>query len=205
MINIEISRSRIRIRRDKDRVSINISFYNFLLIFVFIFIIWLAYKFYESSPGNTSIVKPQIWAYFGSTIGGILLIITIIYQIISFKRQQIENKVFELIRYYRDNINEMSLRNPFFYKKQDNVKFDEEKVNGRKAFKIIFDQYCIACKLINEHLRVVGNKIEIIDNIYIKKEFDIYFRKISKCNDEDKQRFINNDIAFLITYYGLSK
>lgn len=166
---------------------------------------WLAYKFYESSPGNTSIIKPEIWAYFGSTIGGILLIITLVYQIISFNRQQIENKFFELVRFYRDNINEMNLRNPFFYSKMNKPLIDEEKVNGRRVFKVIFDQYCIACKLIHEHLRTKGNTIEIVNEEDIKKEFKGYFLKINKCEENDKQRFIKNDIAYLITYYGLSE
>ncbi|WP_423129818.1 putative phage abortive infection protein [Gaoshiqia sp. Z1-71] len=157
-------------------------------------------------------IETKVWAEFGSFIGGILLAATLIYQIVSFRRQQIEAKFFELVKYYRDNVNEMKLKNPFYYTdKKDADKtgdgnkvreFDEKYVEGRRVFKIIFDQYRVAygiCK--NSEVVNAGDPMQLVQK-KMEEDFSEYFRLFTN-NDEVKKRFIENEIAYLITFWGV--
>ena len=176
-------------------------FYIIIVLFI-LSALYVAHGFVMASAGEyTSLFKPEVWGYYGSFLAAILLAATIIFQVISFKRQQIENKFFELVKYYRANIQEMELRNPFYYKDSNGKASEDEKVNGRRAMKIIFDQYCVACRIVydiagkNCHLKVLKE--------VANKEYEKYFHQIKKCTDTDKYRFLINELAYMITFWGV--
>ena len=112
-------------------------------------LVFVIHKFVESSGGYSWIVHAQTWANFGSFLGGFLLITTVVFQFLNFRTQQVENKFFEMVKYYRENIKEMKIENPFSEEKKDFVE-------GRRVIKIIFDQYVKATEI----LQTIFLKIE---------------------------------------------
>ncbi|MBI9036363.1 MAG: putative phage abortive infection protein [Bacteroidales bacterium] len=140
-------------------------------------------------------INTEMWSRFGSFMGAFLLSITILYQIQAFRRQQIEAKFFELIKYYRDNVSEMRFKNPFFYKDNRN-EFGDEYVEGRRFFKILFDQYKLAFRFINETYVCKENIFNTGPKD--KMEWDAY-----KKTPEFKKEKIA--IAYLLIYWGVAK
>lgn len=94
-------------------------------------------------------INTTIWAEFGTFFGAFLLATTLIYQARAFRKQQIEAKFFEMVKYYRDNVKEMKLRNPFYYKNGDRD-FEEEFVEGRRVFVIMFKQFLETLKIVKD-------------------------------------------------------
>jgi len=54
----------------------------------------IAYLFAEASGGFNwrYPIRPEYWSFYGSFIGGFLLVFTLLYQIRAFRKQQIEAK-----------------------------------------------------------------------------------------------------------------
>lgn len=176
--------------------------FTFIILVFVIFLAYIAHGFVIASAGRYSpYFEPSIWGHYGSFLGAILLAATIIFQVISFKRQQIENKFFELIKYYRDNVKEMQLRNPFYYVDNKEKAIRDEKVNGRRVMKIIFDQYCVACRIVYDTLGKNCHAGILNENSSI--EYKRYFQTIENCSDTDKDRFIINELAYMITFWGV--
>ncbi len=126
------------------------KFCAFSLILSIVLLVGLFIMFFiAASPDGFVLwkIKTEEWAFFGTFIGAIFLFITLMSQIRTARRQQIETKFFEMVRYYRDNLTEMRLRNPFYYEEKKR-KSGDEYVVGREVIKTIFDQYRVALKLV---------------------------------------------------------
>jgi hypothetical protein len=166
------------------------------------------------------------WYEFASILGAFLLAATLLVQIRSFRRQQIEAKFFEMVKYYRENVNEMKLEDPFSKKPG---KF----VEGRIVFKVIFNQIRTARKALQVFCleRSTGGVNSIKPNTsffkYITKEkfYPLVDKDwLVKSNDQiitnletssisevnqiiDKKRYdlILNDISYLVTFFGVPR
>ncbi len=158
---------------------------KWMIICIILILTALIYKFIESSGGFSWNINTQIWAHFGAFISAILLSITIFYQIIIYKRQQIENHFFELIKYHRANLNEMEVKNPF-----QNI---GTQSFGRNAIRIFFNQYKVAYSIIQD----------LIDAKRIEIKFASEKEQIDTLNSH-QERFMHHDIAFQIAYFGLT-
>ncbi|RZT93579.1 putative phage abortive infection protein [Ancylomarina subtilis] len=170
--------------------------YIFLSYWAFCILIFL---FLIGSGGATFYIDTTIWYEFGSFIGAFLLAATLLFQIRSFRRQQVEAKFFEMVKYYRDNVVQMKLRNPFHHNSHE-----ETHAEGRRVLKVIFDQYKVARGIVDFEKVVDSNKI---DDCFIKpKEYNAFFSSQSdqELSAEHKKMFIENEIAYLITYWGVS-
>ncbi|MDQ2178793.1 putative phage abortive infection protein [Marinifilum sp. D714] len=167
-----------------------------------------------SSTGNsiTWNINTGVWSQFGSFIGAFLLAGTLLFQIRSFRRQQIEAKFFEMIKYYRENVKEMRYRNPFYYD-ENGRKPEEEVVTGRRAIKTIFDQYKVARRLchtvikVDPYINCDSNDLKIKRALYNEKEYNQF--KNSKGEylefkfDVWQEKYNLNEIAYHIMFWGI--
>lgn len=197
------------VRKNRLKRWLGKYWFSFVILVFVVSLAYVAHGFVIASAGEYSpYFEPSVWGHYGSFLGAILLAATIIFQVISFKRQQIENKFFELVKYYRDNIQEMQLRNPFYYvdksdkdEREKEKKKGDEKITGRRVMKIIFDQYSVACRIVydtlgkNSHSRILKESSSL--------SYNRYFDKIKNCSNIDKDRFIINELAYMITFWGV--
>ncbi|WP_461629431.1 putative phage abortive infection protein [Labilibaculum euxinus] len=185
-------------------------FYPCIVFLISISVLYLLVnRFIEATAGEfTWHMKTEAWSYFGAFIGAILLAATLIYQIRASRRQQVESKFFELVKYYRDNISEMRIRNPFYYKDDKGRVYEEKFVEGRRVMKIIFDQYKVAFGICKQYKIVPEYKFEKLLNRkpHYKNHFIPKSPKKSKpiC-EQQKRRLIENEIAYLIMFWGVSR
>lgn len=156
-------------------------------------------------------IDSEVWDHFGSFIGAVLLAATLLYQIRAFRRQQVEAKFFEMVKYYRDNISEMRYRNPFYYK--DGAReVEEEYLVGRRVIKTIFEQYKVARKICHQKdltticLRL-DNEIKNIETKWIEKGFGKQVKEKGEPYKfepvEWKKKYVLNEIAYQITFWGI--
>lgn len=135
-----------------------------------------------------------------SLAGVILLIWTLREQRENFHRERLESNFFELIKFHRENVNELSYS--YFEKwisadlKDERIEFKFEK---RAVFKAIYDQFSEAC----EELSYLFDNKQPSD-IYIEK----YLNEI-RLNDTLIEREIDLviyakiDIIYLIVFFGV--
>ena len=174
---------------------------------VIIFILcYLVRLFVKASGGYIhGQINTEIWAHFGSFMAAFLLAATLIYQIRAFHRQQVEAKFFELIKYYRANIDEMKFRNPFYYE-EGGRKADEEYVSGRRVMKTVFEQYKVARKIaeeldFTEDYFFNQSRYEELKKTYLK-EWDTGHEDI--INEKDWLGNLKiNEVAYIITFWGI--
>ncbi|WP_167616966.1 putative phage abortive infection protein [Maribellus sediminis] len=181
-----------------------VTIISWLLFFALLFI---------GLPGSHECwkINTTVWSEFGSFAGAFLLAATLIYQVRSFRRQQIEAKFFEMVKYYRENVSEMKFRNPFYYSSIEQDKeereFDEKYVEGRRVIKTIFEQYKvgqkIAMEVINEvpHIILPSQIHSSIEKQYRHqsgKGYDSFFD-----SQEWKRRYAINEIAYMLTFWGI--
>ncbi|MCT4637704.1 MAG: putative phage abortive infection protein [Bacteroidales bacterium] len=147
-------------------------------------------------------IEVNDWGDFATLIGSTLLAITLLFQVRTSRKQQVEAKFFEMVRYYRNNIEEMRMKNPFFYTK-DNENIEEEYVEGRMVIKLIFEQYKVARRLIC-NLEIGNNNCAVCDIIkYIIKDYKDA-KWVKNFNPEIwNRKFVLNDVAYLIVYWGV--
>ncbi len=141
------------------------------------------------------------WAFFTSnchnrleqigSFGGVFLVaLTLLFQIRSFRAQQVEGKFFEMVKYYRDNIAELTYVDP--------SSKDKEIKTGRIVPKLIFDQYVIARKIANNFFQNKTIEPTLVKSLP-KKE-----KKLLKESNAD-EIFNKSNIAYQITYWGVAK
>ncbi len=142
------------------------------------------------------------WGDFATIIGSALLAITLLSQVRTSRKQQVEAKFFEMVRYYRSNIEEMRMKNPFFYSK-GNENIEEEYVEGRMVIKLIFEQYKVAGRLVS-NLEVGNNNCAVCEIIkYIVKDYK-GSKWVKNFNSEIwNRKLVLNEIAYLIVYWGV--
>ena len=178
-------------------------------------ILWLFFiaLLYIGSSGGFEwwTIETKVWAEFGSFAGAFLLAATLLYQARAFRRQQIESKFFEMVRYYRDNVSEMKFRNPFYYtsNKQDKEEreFEEKYVEGRRVIKTIFEQYKVGQKLAMEVINEIPNTLLPLD---VNSSIEKYYRHSPRKgyitifdSQEWKRRYAVNEIAYMLTFWGI--
>jgi len=195
-------------KKNKFRNKTKDKFTKKLIYFFFIFASLITLLFYLSTGVYlSSTIDTKVWAQFGAFMGAFLLATTLIYQIRAFHRQQVEAKFFELIKYYRANIDEMKFRNPFYYEDKNGRKVDEEYVTGRRVIKTIFEQYKVARK-IAKGLEFSGNYFFNKNNRY-GKFTEIYVNNWKNDSRDliTKEKWISNlkinEVAYLITFWGI--
>ncbi|MDX8339737.1 putative phage abortive infection protein [Draconibacterium sp. IB214405] len=191
-------------RRLYFKKDIKMNWFNVFVAVVCILVLACAIQFLRASGSLSWNINPEIWAWYGSFIGAFLLAATLIFQARAFRKQQIEAKFFEMVRYYRDNITEMRYRNPFYYKNDNEREVDEEFVTGRRVLKTIFEQYKVGIKVAEK--RVFNTKVNaFLEEIFTKVKIS-YIEK-GWGDDIDKtdwlRKFNVNEVAYLITFWGI--
>ena len=168
-------------------------------------IIWYVFKVSESHsiPTKEHITNLSSFGAFGDFIGGVtgtifsltgifLLYLTLSEQRDSFHRERTESNYFEMIRFHRDNVEEMQ----FSYYESDDNKVTAQK---RKVFKMIFSQF-----------KNAWTELDFVFNN--NKEEDIYkedYRNtiITELKNTDTNINLKNlakiDLVYLIVYFGL--
>jgi len=180
------------------------NWYKIILLTVIVIIIALSGIFITASGGFVCwLTEPQIWGEYGAFIGGILLAFTLLYQIRAFRKQQIESKFFEMVKYYRENVAEMRIKNPFYHKNATENEIEEQYVIGRRAIKIIFEQYKVGIKIAKQILDNVNS--EELKNLFDKtnKNYKKY-KWGNEINPFEWQKRLNiSKVAYLITFWGI--
>ncbi|WP_282629674.1 putative phage abortive infection protein [Empedobacter sedimenti] len=101
------------------------SFILTTLFCIFLFLCILDSFIHKTELTKNGMIDPSIWGQFGDIIGGVigtifallsslLIIFTLLYQIKSFKIQEIENRFFQLLLIHRENVNEIEDKRKFF-------------------------------------------------------------------------------------------
>lgn len=155
-----------------------------LFAIVIALVLFTIHKFTMASGGYSKNINPEVWAQFGSFIAPVLLVTTLAFQFISFKRQQIENKFFEMVKYYRENVSEIAFDDPF------SKSSEKSKVQGRQSFVKMFHQFLLAKNIISSISKAEEWKTE---NLLISEE-----------NKENEEKLIA-EVAFQFVYWGVSK
>jgi hypothetical protein len=166
-------------------------------------------------------------------LGSVFLVLTFLSQIRTSRKQQVEAKFFEMVRYYRNNIEEMHMKNPFHYK-SGSKNIEEDYVEGRAVMKLIFEQYKVARRITKDlplnqenhntcdskgrvccrDVFISKTKCENCENYTeYKKIFLELLPKLTKeykkrnsdkfCENKFKEQFLLNEIAYIITYWGV--
>jgi hypothetical protein len=134
-----------------------------------------------------------------SLAGFFFLFLTFQDQKENFKRERLESNFFEMIKFHRDNVNELQ----FTYYEPEINKLSTNRVTAekRKVFKLIFVQF----KQAWEELKHFFDEQEL-GNIYkseylnkLKRNQVLIDRKI------DLKQYAQIDIIYLIIFFGLSK
>lgn len=127
-----------------------------------------------------------------ATIG--VLILTLIWQFLNSKKEKINTRFYELLKYHHTNSNEIELTNPFALKTSVN-----KTVHGKKCFMIIYRQYKLAKQILDyyEHIPEKGKIQNRLKNSRTKD-----YKKFSK--GVELSDFCKSEIAYIITYHGVS-
>ena len=181
-------------KRNKRRWLIGSAIFLWCVLLIFLFV---------RSTGNilTWDINTSVWSNFGAFIGAFLFAGTLLFQIRAFRRQQVEAKFFEMVRYYRDNVTQMKLRNPFHHKSHE-----ETYAEGRRVLKVIFDQYKVALGIVDFQKVVDINNVDkcLKDPDKYNDFFALLSPKKQELKEQQKKLFIENEIAYLIMYWGVS-
>jgi hypothetical protein len=131
---------------------------------------------------------------FFSLAGFFLLYLTLKDQRENFHKERLESNFFEMIKFHRENVNEMQ----FSYYENKEEKVTAEK---RKVFKIIFSHFKEAWFELN-HIFDSSSINDIYEDKYlasVSSNPQISSRKI------DVKQFAQVDISYLIIFFGLSR
>ena len=146
-------------------------------------------------------VTGQFGDFVGGVVGTFFALAGTLLIFLTFKQQADENKrnafdasFFEMIKIYRDNINEMQ----YFVKNDSN---NEMKYHNRQVIRVIVEDFIDCYAEVTKFLRT-----EDI-NDYFHSD---YFNKLKEIKKSAKERFdfreiARIDIAYLIVFYGLGR
>ncbi|TRX39040.1 putative phage abortive infection protein [Flavobacterium restrictum] len=155
----------------------------------------------HSLPKEGQILNLTNFGAFGDFIGGFIgtlfslagiffLYLTLKEQRENFNKERLENNFFEMIKFHRENVNELQ----FSYYENKETKVTAEK---RKVFKIIYSQF----KELWEELNSVFKNTEI-EGIYSTT----YLNEVKAKNIfKDYKQLAQIDIVYLIVFFGLGK
>ncbi|MEJ2905153.1 putative phage abortive infection protein [Pedobacter panaciterrae] len=165
---------------------------------VAIFLVLSIQLLFQHPPNNKSIaVDFTVFEGYGSALTGIFSIVsvyllykTLTYQVDSYDLNQFENRVFELIRYHRDNVDSIKMRAP---DKAEVVYYD-----GRKALREIHKQMILIIKDIrgifenNSAYKISNLNAQNIDEVADRLNLPVH--KLDLYN-----------VAYLCLFFGLSE
>lgn len=174
---------------------------------IIISIKFVQYLSIEYTYGKTPILMAesgQVGDFIGGVVGTIfslagfiLLLITLNTQSKSSYIEQLEIKVFELIKLHRDNVSEITIKRKL---RDKNELVDIEFLN-RRAFKLIISDF-ISCR--NE-LRQFMNKFNV-DEIYESEYLSETIKTLNVKKDHIRiLSFARINISYCIVYYGVSR
>lgn len=126
------------------------------------------------------------------TIG--ILTLTLIWQFLNSKKEKINTRFYELLKYHHTNSNEIELTNPFALKTNQN-----KEVHGKKCFMIIYRQYKLAKQILDYYEHIPG-KGKIQDKLLGSRITD--YNRFSK--GIELSNFCKSEIAYIIIYHGVS-
>lgn len=187
------------------------TFLSIAIVICFLIILSKAFKIYTGRGSIDLTSTGQIGDFIGGVVGTILTAISIILlyktlqaqnkgakdQTDQFIRNQIENRFFELLKFHRDNVNELEFE------------FSEYKnhpltVKGRQFFVTV-----------NQQLEFAFDEFQVFFNSKDYKISEIYSEEYLKELKENRiftERKFNNfyllakiDICYLILFFGVSK
>lgn len=170
---------------------------------VFIFFI-LKVSDSHSIPEDGQYLNLPNFGAFGDFIGGVigtlfslagvfLLYLTLKDQRDNFHRERIESNFFDMIKFHRENVNELAYS---YYESDDEM----HTAYKRKVFKLIFSQYKEAWVEL-EHFF----KDSSIDSIYDRKYLEkLRANPLLKARQIDLKLLGRIDITYLIVFFGLS-
>jgi len=180
---------------------------NYLLFFAAIVFIFLLIQAL-SQTGFNWFLDFKLASNLGTTLAGILSFVSVVLIFLSLKKQsyqfiisQIENRFFELIKFHRDNVNEMEYESP-----QSCNKSKIELITGNKVFVAIYYEILLSLnileKFLNEYLkeRSFGN-IYKSDQVAKQRKEKINFG--NRTFEFEVLEKIN--IAYLIVFVGVSR
>ena len=185
----------------------------FILVSVFLLILITIIQFVRASGHLSWDIDTNLWAQYGTFIGGVLLAVTLSYQFYSFKKQkeqsekqfretQLQNRFFEMIKYHRENVLEFNHIDP----NSNNKRI----VEGRKVFVEIYNQFIEIHKVVSrkELLKKVG--INALSDYYnsANNESQNQFRSSLEyatgfSEDESIINRIQIDISYHFLFYGV--
>jgi hypothetical protein len=146
----------------------------------------------------------QIGDFIGGVVGTIIsaagfyfLYLTFNEQRISFERERLESKFFDLIKLHRDNVSELKFDGTKLCEDDDSLYLEKLVYEGKSVFKVIFNQFVI-CKnelspfFKRKRMFLPKYEQELLENNYIKE------------NNIDIRTLAIIDICYNIVFYGLS-
>lgn len=157
-----------------------------------LFILFFLGGFLLGQTGFTSEIDANKVASYGTIATVVFLLITLMFQYTDSKKEKINTRFYELLKYHHTNSNEIELTNPFALKTNQN-----KIVHGKKCFMIIYRQYNLA-KQILDYYEQIPKKGNIQDKL-LKNSTYSKFSNRSNVND-----FCKSEIAYIITYHGVS-
>jgi len=179
-----------------------------VLLSIFLFLFFFA-QLLGQNPPRTMAVDFKKLAEFGTAIGGIFTIVsifffyqTLTYQIKTSKKQskasslgQFESRVFELLRYHRENVEVTEMRNPNHY--------GDKYYKGHKAFREIYRQFDELVGYVSSFLAEVELKSIYLNDEEFEKEIKTLKRQGVNSGIYKTMNEIN--IAYLILFFGVDK
>lgn len=194
---IEVRNSKKEILKYLSRISV---FTGLCIVLAYIYIV----SGIHSVPNNGEEVSFTKFGALGDFIAGtagtlfslagvFLLYVTLQDQRESFERERLENNYFEMMKFHRENVNELT----YSYYKDKGIKNTAEK---RKVFKLIYDQFRDAFSEINYFFD--NAKVE---DIYLSTYIsDLRINKTLVERNIDLKLFAQIDITYSIVFFGLS-
>jgi hypothetical protein len=202
----EYEKSPIEIRKNqKEVMAWGAGCSTIIGLFIFLCFAYNALK--SISISKDSVVDFQKFGTFGDFVGGLigtlfslagvfLLYLTLKEQRENFDKERLENNFFEMIKFHKENVNELE----FTY--HENEKDDSRvKAVRRKVFKVIFSHF----ESLWDELDFIF-KNATLDEIYKEKEIqNLKKDKTFTGRNFDLKQIAKIDIVYLIIFFGLSK
>jgi len=104
-------------------------------------------------------------------------------QRISFHKERLESNFYELLKFHRDNVNNMKIG----------------QVNGSEVFKIIFDKFIKIYEIVNSIFMKINNENDIYEINYIE---ELKLNNTLKKREIDLIEYAKVDISYLILFFG---
>ena len=161
----------------------------------------------EYTYGETPILMPetgQVGDFIGGVVGTIFSLAGFILLLITFNTQtktsyidQLESKVFELIKLHRDNVTEINIKRKIIDVNDEMIEID---FTNRRAFKVIISDFISCRNELNPFMNKFTNE-DIYEPEYLKEVIEML--QIDENHIRIKS-YARINIAYCIIFYGVS-